>query len=138
MKIVVFFLLLALTACQHTRATEGPLDTLSPGELNQRADKYDGVRVSVRGFLFEESENHAVWDSVEASQQSDASHCISVLYPDVLSKKLKRANRKTVLLSGVFRHDITSANEVFLGLCNKSAIVLDVGSNVLPIPEAAH
>ena len=136
----------ALTSCSDATIREssfGPISVQSadvkggmrsPSYLNAHAEDLDGSAVLVHGFLIEESENHALWDSQDSPAGGGAARCVSVLYTKDVSRKVARMNRKSVILSGTFKRDITSEREVFLGLCNRSAILLNRSSQIEAVP----
>jgi hypothetical protein len=98
--------------------------TWTPSELNMEKAKLDGQVVTLRGYLVHEPEAYAVWDSQEAMEAGDASSCISLLYPASMRSEIVRANRSSVLLVGMFRRNVTAANQVYLGLCNYTGIAV--------------
>lgn len=117
----ILALVVLLAGCVSASPDVGT-SALLPSMLNKQRAEHDGQTVLVRGYLVHEPEAYAIWDSREAMENGDASRCISLLYPANLRDRLIRANRRSVLLRGVFRKNIANKRSVFLGLCNFTAI----------------
>lgn len=122
----ILVLAAVITACRSQLPEHSSVSVIvNPSDLNAEHEKYDGLQVAVRGFLFHESENHAIWNESSDPNLSEARYCVSVLYPKELASDLKRVNRKVVVLTGLFHKDIddiSGPGDVFLGLCNNSVI----------------
>jgi len=100
-------------------------EALSPDELNRRSTELDGAGVVVRGYLVHEAEALGLWDSKAAEEKGEAAKCVSLLYPDSIRQNAIRANRKEVVVRGVFRKDVTANGGLFLGLCNYSGVIVN-------------
>lgn len=134
MRKALFIVLLSITACRHDiQSVEVDSSAIFPSELNAHPSQYDGKRVMVYGLIVNESENHGIWDSQVEQKANSAKHCVSVLYPKSIEANLNRMNRKHVIVTGIFMKDITNPNEIFLGLCNKSAIMVDADTTIQTI-----
>lgn len=114
-----------LTKADSIAETEAQSLFLTPGNLKARKIELDGAAVRVRAYLVFEAGSQSLWTSSRSESDADVSQCVSLLYPEHLEHKLRSANRRTILLSGVFRRDVTEPNTVYLGLCSYAGVVVE-------------
>lgn len=99
---------------------------VTPQDLNKNPETYDGKYVFIAGYILNEFENHAIWQESD-SDKRNAKNCISVLYHSDASRKLKKINRKHVVIGGIFSKNIFSDGKfIAMGSCNRTAITVDV------------
>ena len=92
--------------------------------LNESKNEMDGQVVSARAFLIDEPENHALWDSAAFAKERKASHCISLLYTDDMKAEVRKYNRREVIIRGVFKKDFMKPDQIWLGMCNFTGLVV--------------
>lgn len=105
-------------------ALKSKISTMTPAELNERKRELDGAIVLVRAYLVYESEARALWTNATDEVRGDASRCTSLLYPSKLEKKIRRLNRRNVVVTGIFQRAVTRPNSIYLGLCNYTGVTV--------------
>jgi hypothetical protein len=76
-----------------------PAESVSPSAIRSNPDAYIGKSVVVRGFLTDEFENRALWDSPSAAKHLTQSQCLALVSSD--DRAPRRVNRYTVAVRGV-------------------------------------
>jgi hypothetical protein len=96
------------------------LSALTPSELNDNPDQYDGKAVVVRGWLVSEFENVGIWDSKNAFDSGRPQSCLSYR-----GKDPGRHFSEAVILKGTFRKNINPPNVFNNGDCNESGLEVE-------------
>lgn len=102
-------------------------DYVTPTELNERPDFFDGKTVIVHGFLLIDVEQRFIVQDRQTYENwtGDGSKCITTTNDQLLWSIRRKFAKRMVEVRGVFRKDALPRDAVMLGACNITGIEVD-------------
>lgn len=119
--IALFFTLSSVSLSAVTMDENGKL---TPSILNKSKPSFDGHQIVLVGYVVNEPESYAIWDSKKAMLKGDVRMCVSLVYPKSIKSEVLKFNRKTATIYGTFKANVVEPGRVQLGLCNYSGIIV--------------
>jgi hypothetical protein len=105
---------LCLAGCTETQS-------LKPSQLNANADKYDGKKVQVIGWLAYNFEDVGIWDSSKDHGERKNRNCVSYSGPRLGNEY----EDQFVILRGTFKKRIIPPDMVSLTNCSDSGLKVE-------------
>lgn len=111
-----------------------PQYVLTPSQVQERIQFFDGQEVRVQGYLVFEHHQYAIWDAksvmetyLSRLEEFENDPCLNIDVSKAGYKVLQKANHKKVVVSGVIQNDIFKG-EVAFGSCTVPGIYVDADS----------
>ena len=102
---------LFVVSCNNSRppvdANPVEMNAMSVSELLREPGKWDGKKVRVAGFFYFEAPSSVLFESRESfvAKKTDSSLWVGKDCPGSTAERTPRANRKNVVIEGVFRNE---------------------------------
>lgn len=99
---------------------------VTPTDLRENPDEFDGKRVRVIAVLSARPENYNLWTSVSDLENINKSACLSIENYEWLRAKSPHFDGRRVEATGIFRKDVVGDKFVVrLDACSRAALRLD-------------